>query len=1150
MAEAERDRSHLRRETLSAYPVSELQRKQRGHDIGLVGRRIKVWWDGDQKWFAGRVQEFIATVGEFTVCYDDGDQRSEALNDPTLQWEFVGDGGESSSERRSKVQRTAAGVADKPMPAGWRKVKIQTKTTWYYDYIGPGGQKTQSYAKMMEMVGDDWEEQKPPPPPPPPPSAPLPPPPPQQPAASAAAKRPSQPKRPLPPGWTVEVHHYTTDPNKTYKSYHGPNGEKAYSISKAHEAAYGKDPSLLPAAVIPPEASDPKTNRPQPVYTNRAAGQGSSSNGTVACKTFWQAGDYSSSGRAADDDDFHRAAAAADGLDRPTTHPKFLHSNATSHKWALGALAELLDNSYDEMVKEGKRVSSVRIHIDVMQSWHTESEKKLPVLCVRDDGGGMDRAAMHRMMSFGVSGDNQNQKRIGRYGNGFKSSSIRIGGDALVLSVDKTSGNFTAGLLSYTFLRNEKLEDILVPLIEWDGNGRPLAGDDHGFAAEQRLSALDILLKWGPGLSESQLLNELRKIGPHGTKILIYNLWEGDHGELELDLFTDLNDVRTRPGRIDEEGPNKKKQSNGRGATDPAAKEKYFAWEHSLRSYASILYREHPKDFAMFLRGKKVEPRDIRKDLKIKNIEKYAPSSLNGLGIGGKPRSYRIDIGFAKEAPKVDAQGFNLYHNNRLIKPMWQVYKSPSSVGRGVIGVLDVDFVQPSHDKQDFERTDAMRCLEAKLKLLTVQYWKTHGRKVGYQGANPLPSEKREKAAEASAAMIGELDDEDEDLYDPEERRAAGGGAVHTLHGRPFGHESALFGEEREGGRKRKLPTHMQEYTVYHKGSNKEQQPARREHSAGGGGGNGAGSSSADAPPGVQVVQAVAVTDGDEEADGEVVAEVVHEPEEAAGVEGFDGLPDALEVEGAVEAAVEEEPLQVVAEIDVEAEKEVAAALALRERREKLEALHEEHAELSKEILERQKRRKQVEALIISAQHALARVEEEQQPAEEEEEGPARLADDDDDDVVEMRPIGGPVEAVGNAPWPAEADGVAGAPVEAAGRATWPAETDEMGLFDAMAKHLAKDAAMPDAPAPPPPQHDEPELALFVSGKSATGFKYVSKVISKGVTKFSAAYFDHDLHHGNGGTVNLGAFETAKEAAVAYARYAAKKGVYAVPAVD
>ena len=28
------------------------------------------------------------------------------------------------------------------------------------------------------------------------------------------------------------------------------------------------------------------------------------------------------------------------------------------------------------------------------------------------------------------------------------------------------------------------------------------------------------------------------------------------------------------------------------------------------------------------------------------------------------------------------------------------MYKSPSSKGRGVVGVLEVDFVEPSHDKQ------------------------------------------------------------------------------------------------------------------------------------------------------------------------------------------------------------------------------------------------------------------------------------------------------------------------------------------------------------------------------------------------------------------------------------------------------------------
>ena len=32
----------------------------------------------------------------------------------------------------------------------------------------------------------------------------------------------------------------------------------------------------------------------------------------------------------------------------------------------------------------------------------------------------------------------------------------------------------------------------------------------------------------------------------------------------------------------------------------------------------------------------------------------------------------------------------------------WECYTSMSSVGRGVIGVLEVDFVNPSHDKQAF----------------------------------------------------------------------------------------------------------------------------------------------------------------------------------------------------------------------------------------------------------------------------------------------------------------------------------------------------------------------------------------------------------------------------------------------------------------
>uniref|UniRef100_A0A2P2LGK5 Uncharacterized protein MANES_02G099900 n=1 Tax=Rhizophora mucronata TaxID=61149 RepID=A0A2P2LGK5_RHIMU len=36
-------------------------------------------------------------------------------------------------------------------------------------------------------------------------------------------------------------------------------------------------------------------------------------------------------------------------LEYARVHPKFLHSNATSHKWAFGAIAELLDNAVDEI---------------------------------------------------------------------------------------------------------------------------------------------------------------------------------------------------------------------------------------------------------------------------------------------------------------------------------------------------------------------------------------------------------------------------------------------------------------------------------------------------------------------------------------------------------------------------------------------------------------------------------------------------------------------------------------------------------------------------------------------------------------------------------------------------------------------------------
>lgn len=41
----------------------------------------------------------------------------------------------------------------------------------------------------------------------------------------------------------------------------------------------------------------------------------------------------------------------------------------------------------------------------------------------------------------------------------------------------------------------------------------------------------------------------------------------------------------------------------------------------------------------------------------------------------------------------------------------------------GVIGVLEANFIEPTHNKQDFEKTPAFQKLEARLKDMTQEYW-------------------------------------------------------------------------------------------------------------------------------------------------------------------------------------------------------------------------------------------------------------------------------------------------------------------------------------------------------------------------------------------------------------------------------------------
>jgi len=76
----------------------------------LIGQRIRVYWEGEQKWFSGTIAEYSEVEETHLVVYDDGDQRSEPLGDPALSWceEVDSDGIEEEEDEEPEDKRPQA----------------------------------------------------------------------------------------------------------------------------------------------------------------------------------------------------------------------------------------------------------------------------------------------------------------------------------------------------------------------------------------------------------------------------------------------------------------------------------------------------------------------------------------------------------------------------------------------------------------------------------------------------------------------------------------------------------------------------------------------------------------------------------------------------------------------------------------------------------------------------------------------------------------------------------------------------------------------------------------------------------------------------------------------------------------------------------
>lgn len=421
------------------------------------------------------------------------------------------------------------------------------------------------------------------------------------------------------------------------------------------------------------------------------------------CRQFWKAGNY--------DDVFSSISRVQNSQNYLHVHPKFLHSNATSHKWAFGAIAELVDNAIDE-VQNG----ATFVIIDKISNARDGS----PALLIQDDGGGMDPEAIRRCMSFGFS-DKKSKSAIGRYGNGFKTSTMRLGADAIVFSRKSDNRRLTQsiGLLSYTYLSLTGLDRIVVPMVDYEYNMSTSTFDPlHRYGREHFQSNISILLQWSPYSSELELMKQFDDIGSHGTMVIVYNLWFTDDGNLEFDFESDPEDIRLEGSSILEKVDSRISVSKEHIGNQ---------YRYSLRVYSSILYLRIPQNFCIILRGKVVQHHNIAQDLKFPEFILYKPQTG-----GTKEGEVMTTIGFLKEAPHVSIHGFNIYHKNRLVLPFWPVVSYTSNRGRGVVGVLEANFVEPIHNKQDFERTSLFQKLESRLKEMTWEYWDYHCGLIGY----------------------------------------------------------------------------------------------------------------------------------------------------------------------------------------------------------------------------------------------------------------------------------------------------------------------------------------------------------------------------------------------------------------------------------
>ncbi|KAL2905949.1 MORC family CW-type zinc finger protein 3 [Bienertia sinuspersici] len=352
--------------------------------------------------------------------------------------------------------------------------------------------------------------------------------------------------------------------------------------------------------------------------------------------------------------------------------PSYLKTLGQAHSgWVFGAIAELVDNSRD--------ASASRLAIAIETIYAKTVGAEIPMLSITDDGIGMNHEEILRMISFGhKQPDEDNLDRIGRFGVGFKTGSMKLGRDALVLT--QTSHSRSIAFLSQSL--NEGKDNLEIPVVSYRRQAQCMEIDTSAQSEALARYNLNAIKEFSP--FDEYLIGEKAGLfeGKTGTQIYIWNLdkwgsdytleWqEGMRGGSSFhqgDILIRSRRVRSRPGQISRK----------------------VHLDYSLRSYLEVIF---------------LEPR-----MKI-----FVQGSLLTLG--------RSQV----EWDEANC-GIFLYWHGRLIEAYKRVggMIHSADMGRGVIGVIDVTEVMDDwvhNNKQGFQDCEPYACLEQWLGKKADEYW-------------------------------------------------------------------------------------------------------------------------------------------------------------------------------------------------------------------------------------------------------------------------------------------------------------------------------------------------------------------------------------------------------------------------------------------